>query len=122
MFTDRMVSMQGGTPPYAYYWNNVAGDTLRDSLSAGNYQLHVTDKNGCAFDTLFTILDFDTLLLTVYAGKTPCKEVCKGEAMVFATGGLPPYSYSWTNGDYGDREQALRLPNKRQRTAGGGSL
>ena len=106
-----MVSMQGGTPPYAYYWNNVAGDTLHDSLSAGNYQLHVTDKNGCAFDTLFTILDFDTLLLTVYAGKTPCKEVCKGEAMVFATGGLPPYSYSWTNGDTSSKAENLCMGN-----------
>lgn len=106
-----LVSMQGGTPPYSYYWNNVAGDTLLDSLYAGTYQLHVRDKNGCTFDTVFTVLDFDTLRLSAYAVKTPCKEVCKGEALVFAEGGCPPYSYRWSSGDTAFKAENLCVGN-----------
>ena len=42
----------GGTAPYTYSWSN--GDTtiLNDSIAKGNYEVIVTDANGCTFDTL----------------------------------------------------------------------
>ncbi|QHS63703.1 T9SS type B sorting domain-containing protein [Chitinophaga agri] len=38
----------GGTPPYTYTWNNVAGSTTISNLQAGTYQLVVSDNTNCA--------------------------------------------------------------------------
>ncbi|MBL4755042.1 MAG: T9SS type A sorting domain-containing protein [Flavobacteriales bacterium] len=39
----------GGTAPYAYIWNDLANSTTADlsNLTAGNYNVTVTDANGC---------------------------------------------------------------------------
>ena len=57
------VMIGGGTPPYSYDWSN--GDTgpLADSLSAGSYQLEVTDSLGCTF-FLVTSVPEDTMMTT----------------------------------------------------------
>ncbi|MEM8906787.1 MAG: gliding motility-associated C-terminal domain-containing protein [Bacteroidota bacterium] len=44
------VSVMGGTSPYLYNWGDLAGTNDpedRNDLSVGNYQLTVTDDNGC---------------------------------------------------------------------------
>jgi subtilisin-like proprotein convertase family protein len=39
--------VNGGTPPYQYFWNTGDSLAILDSLSAGNYTLEVLDTNGC---------------------------------------------------------------------------
>lgn len=36
-----------GTSPYTYEWSNGETDACNESLSLGNYQLTITDSNGC---------------------------------------------------------------------------
>ena len=51
-----VASVQGGTPPYAYQWNdpNNQTDSMAVYLNTGWYQLTVTDSNGCVFsDSVF---------------------------------------------------------------------
>ena len=45
----------GGTPAYAYNWSNGATTSTVNGLVAGNYQLTVTDANGCTSTANFTI-------------------------------------------------------------------
>jgi gliding motility-associated-like protein/uncharacterized repeat protein (TIGR01451 family) len=42
----------GGTAPYTFVWSNGDTNQTNDSIPKGNYQLTVTDANGCSFDTL----------------------------------------------------------------------
>lgn len=49
------VSPTGGTPPYAYAWNDGATTADRYGLSAGSYALRITDANGCSLELFFVL-------------------------------------------------------------------
>ena len=51
------------------------------------------DTNGCEIDTILTLLQFDSLDVDCEIIKTPCVEVCLGEAIVSVKGGKPPYTF-----------------------------
>ena len=57
------VNITGGTPPYIYEWSNGESTMNLNDLSAGKYQLQVTDKNQCArsqeFLAYYTVKDFE---------------------------------------------------------------
>lgn len=51
-----VASVQGGTPPYSYLWNdpNNQTDSIASNLNTGWYELQVSDSNGCVFtDSVF---------------------------------------------------------------------
>ncbi len=89
-------SPSGGVPPYSFIWSPTGQTTaLASNLSAGNYNVFITDANGC------TVLDAVTITKqaspTVFAGAN--KSFCEGEGGVMidatASGGLPPYYFVW---------------------------
>src|SRR5690554_1508663 len=43
------VGVDGGTSPYTYSWSNGATTEILDGVTAGSYELTVTDDNGCTF-------------------------------------------------------------------------
>jgi len=51
------VNATGGVPPYDFLWSNGETDASAENLSAGNYQITVTDSNGCWLVTSVTIQD-----------------------------------------------------------------
>ncbi|RMF23363.1 MAG: hypothetical protein D6765_13195, partial [Bacteroidetes bacterium] len=42
-----LVVVEGGTPPYEYYWSNGAEGPVLTGLEAGTYSLLLTDAEGC---------------------------------------------------------------------------
>nr|WP_294785588.1 gliding motility-associated C-terminal domain-containing protein [uncultured Flavobacterium sp.] len=58
------VNVSGGTAGYTYYWNTnpVQSTATASNLASGNYNVLVTDANGCFISESFTILDGDTLV------------------------------------------------------------
>jgi gliding motility-associated-like protein len=92
----------GGTPPYTYSWSPEPGggqDTPQATgLCAGVYELTVADATGC--DVLLEITITDPLPITADVVVSPagCNAACDGTAVVTATGGTPPYAYSWSPG------------------------
>ncbi|MCR9173489.1 MAG: T9SS type A sorting domain-containing protein [bacterium] len=54
-----VVSMQGGTAPYSYQWDDPATTTSAtvNGLCAGTYQVIITDDNGCTSTMDVTILN-----------------------------------------------------------------
>src|SRR5258706_1712564 len=93
----------GGCPPYTFNWTpNVSNVDSAVNLCAGSYMLTVTDVNGCSFTDTLTVTEPDTVLalITVVilnAGNPiSCFGVCDGTAYVTASGGAPPYVYSWS--------------------------
>jgi gliding motility-associated-like protein len=92
--------VQGGTPLYSYSWSS--GSSQKDifNITAGTYVMTVTDANSCNL--------YDTIQVTepgfvdVNAVITPvnCYGESTGEIDIIVTGGIPGYSYFWTNSDY----------------------
>ena len=91
------VTATGGTAPLNFSWGagNPTTEDL-DMLSAGNYQLTVTDANGCTASTA-TVTITEGASLTLNTSSTPETSVGNdGSATVVASGGALPYTYSWS--------------------------
>jgi uncharacterized repeat protein (TIGR01451 family)/gliding motility-associated-like protein len=91
----------GGTPPYTYVWSP-GGETTQTitGLSAGTYTVTVTDANGCIATASTTVNPGSCRDLAANASSTPvsCNGGNDGTATVGVTGGLGPFSYSWSPG------------------------
>ena len=96
------ISATGGSLPYAYSWTT--GDTTQSisGLAAGTYNYHVSDTNGCVFQTNFTIGSPAALTISHttsdYNGYGISSEGANdGTIDITVGGGTTPYSYSWNN-------------------------
>lgn len=82
----------GGSAPYTYTWSGTAQTTsIATGLSAGSYTVSVSDLNSCQTRTL----SFNTpTTLSLSALGSSCMPTSSANA--FASGGLAPYTYTWT--------------------------
>ncbi|MGW8123323.1 PKD domain-containing protein [Roseivirga echinicomitans] len=92
------LSVTGGTAPYTYAWNN--GRTTEDvsSLTAGNYQVVVTDARGCAISVPFTIGSPTVLQANAAIVNITCNGAADGAIDLSVSGGTAPYTFLWANG------------------------
>jgi outer membrane protein OmpA-like peptidoglycan-associated protein len=89
----------GGVAPYNYKWNNgTAAQDLID-VKAGAYSVLINDANGCKDTIKATINQNTSLVAKVEAEKNiKCNGEKKGAIDISVSGGVPPYSYKWSNG------------------------
>ncbi|MGB3949337.1 MAG: PKD domain-containing protein, partial [Bacteroidia bacterium] len=94
-------TINGGTPGYSYLWTPGASTINNISnLATGNYTLQVTDLNSCVELDSFTVSQpTSNLAVSTIAVPTTCFNGNNGSATANATGGNPPYSYSWMPGN-----------------------
>jgi gliding motility-associated-like protein len=90
----------GGVAPYHYLWNT--GDTNRvlTGLSAGTYEVTITDARGCS-RTVEGVVGGPHLPLSLKAQLKPseCLKGSGGSIELFPFGGTPGYTFRWSNGD-----------------------
>lgn len=94
---DATVTVLTGTAPYTYQWDTAAASqttAMATGLSAGNYNVSVTDTTGCSLATQVSVSDSGTLNATVSSTDASCGGN-NGDATVNASGGMMPYTYSW---------------------------
>lgn len=93
------LSVNGGTPPYTYTWSN--NDTTQDiaHLAAGNYTVTITDNNQCSVSKTYTVHENNSLQATLSSSILECYEEGEGTINLSVSGGTPPYTYAWSNGD-----------------------
>ncbi|MEN8226651.1 MAG: gliding motility-associated C-terminal domain-containing protein [Bacteroidota bacterium] len=112
------ISPGGGTPPYTFSWSGAtSGYTSTDedpvNMPADEYSLVITDSRGCnqLFSSLFTITE-PTPLIFILDGSSDvsCFGGNDGAANVTVSGGVSPYSFSWT-GDGSGHSSAMEDPN-----------
>ncbi|MFM7015046.1 MAG: beta strand repeat-containing protein, partial [Bacteroidota bacterium] len=92
------VSIGGGVSPYSYLWSNNATTSTISNLSAGTYDLTVTDNNNCVLNRSYTITEPTMLNLNINSSNVLCYGGNTGSASGIATGGTTPYSYVWSTG------------------------
>ncbi|MDW8333076.1 MAG: SBBP repeat-containing protein, partial [Bacteroidia bacterium] len=92
------VTPSGGTPPYNFSWSNGQNTEDLSDLTAGDYQLTITDANGCQSTFASIAVSQPDAPLSI-ASATITDVLCHNEATgaidVTIAGGTPPYSFSW---------------------------
>ncbi len=89
-------SPSGGTAPYSYSWSNGGTTPTISGLTAGSYNVVVTDDTNCTASANVTINEPSALTVNV-TGVDPVNGN-DGSATANPSGGTAPYSYSWSNG------------------------
>jgi len=110
---DATINSTGGTPAtvgqaYTYMWLDAAFVPLAPAqttvtasgLSAGIYNVIVTDSIGCADTTVVIVNNTDAPVIALDSiNHVSCFGACDGEIFVSVTSINPPVAYLWSNGD-----------------------
>jgi gliding motility-associated-like protein len=94
------IDVNGGTLPYTYDWSNNASSEDLTGLTAGAYDVTVTDFNGCEVTYATTITQPDSLMVSGIAYAANCGSPT-GTISVTVSGGTNPYTFDWSNGATG---------------------
>jgi gliding motility-associated-like protein len=101
------LDISGGLAPYSILWTDGLGLNSTDEdlsgLSAGTYQVSVSDSNGCLAVASITLSTPPSIQLTastttVGAYNTSCQLSEDGNIDLSVDGGAAPYTFSWSNG------------------------
>jgi PKD repeat protein len=101
-----ITSVTGGTAPYIYAWTAsgggsgiTAGAPNQGGLTAGTYDLTVTDAHGCQITGSWTLTQPAALAVTVTADDNLIGSCKPAQLLATVTGGIEPaggYLYSWS--------------------------
>ncbi len=92
------VNVSGGTTTYNYLWNGGAITQDRSGLTAGSYNLTVTDANSCSATVAATITEPAAISISHTSGNVLCNSGNTGTVTLTVNGGTTPYTYLWSNG------------------------
>ncbi|HEY4800246.1 MAG TPA: SprB repeat-containing protein, partial [Bacteroidia bacterium] len=92
------LTVSGGTFPYHFNWSN--GINVEDQyyLSDGTYSVIVTDANSCTVSAITSISRPDTIKSTGTKTDVTCNGSSTGSINITVSGGVLPYTFSWSNG------------------------
>lgn len=106
------VNITGGRPDYTYSWvgpnGYISSNQNIDSLSAGTYQLEVSDASNCTdvFDVI--ILQNDEITIDVIATEIECYGDNDASIIINnIAGGVSPYTIAWSNFGTGNSQTNL---------------
>jgi gliding motility-associated-like protein len=89
----------GGTPAYTYEWSTTETVNNLTNLCTGTYILTLTDSHSCKDTISVDLIQPTALALNINnIVNVNCFGDSTGTANAFATGGVPPYSFEWSNG------------------------
>ncbi len=101
-----ITSVTGGTAPYIYAWTVsgggsgiTAGAPNQGALTAGTYEVTVTDANGCQLVRSWTLTQPTALAVTATANDNLIGTCSSAQLNATVTGGVMPaggYLYSWS--------------------------
>ena len=87
-------TIESGQAPFVYSWmtpNGNSSEPVLDNLTAGEYNLTVTDANDCTTTESFVLSEPTELT---------CSIIQELDALTsIGVGGTAPFSYQWSNGD-----------------------
>ena len=95
------VSVVGGSPSYTYAWSSGGTGTVEGQLTAGSYDVTVTDADDCSVVASVVITESSNSLIAnaSQSRAVTCQGGSDGIATATAIGGSMPYSYAWSTGE-----------------------
>ena len=104
-----LLNISGGTPVFSVNWDNgfendivnnlSLGPQIISGLSAGDYNLTITDNNSCEYSLTITINEPDSIEFSANNHISPlCFDSDEGSVLISVLGGTASYSFNWTNG------------------------
>ncbi len=104
----------GGTTPYKFAWSNGQNTEKLEKIPAGNYQLIVTDANGCQKKDSIKIIGLEEIkveMSIVHASCNNGKDASAEIAKIFSgtkNTNINEYNYKWSNGSSNAQTTALQ--------------
>ncbi len=97
MVGELLATTTGGTSPYQFAWSN--GTQLNPAVNLGqnSYTLTITDANGCSLVATANVPFVSGISLLVQKQNVSCYGTNDGAITVTPSGGISPYSYTWSN-------------------------
>ncbi len=102
--TGSAIATASGTGPFTFTWTPattslVSGaTTTATGMSSGNYNISVTDANGCITTQTLNIAQPPATTVTQNVSSLACFSVCNGSITVLPSGGTPGYTFTWSPG------------------------
>ena len=93
-----LATTTGGTGNYSYLWNNGLNTPTVFGIAAGNYQVTVTDSNGCNGVRFVTVNEPEVLNAEGIVTHPGCEGGTTGSIELIVEGGTAPYHYAWDTG------------------------
>jgi hypothetical protein len=93
-----------GVAPYTITWEDGATTEDRSGLTAGNYRVTVSDASGCS-----TSLNISVFKKQLQVSSIVTQPTCSGDlgSISVTPTGVPPYTYTWSNGETGSSIDGL---------------
>ncbi|MEN0003837.1 MAG: proprotein convertase P-domain-containing protein, partial [Bacteroidota bacterium] len=93
------LNVAGGVGDYTFEWNTQDNAASIEDLTAGIYNLTVTDENSCVFEADYTITEpAAALQVSLMQTLEGCFGNAGSEVSATATGGTGEYTYLWEDG------------------------
>ena len=94
------ITVNGGNPSYNFLWSNGATTEDITGIVAGTYNVAITDSKGCTTSVGATISQPLPLFVNVASyHDLLCYNDSSGSIDITANGGVPPYSFVWSDGE-----------------------
>ncbi len=91
------LSVSGGTRPVSFIWNTGETERNLENISAGNYNVTITDYQLCTFSNSYQLNSPEEIKLS-YVAEDPVDEQNNGSILLTVTGGVGSYTYTWDSG------------------------
>ncbi|MBI2271497.1 MAG: gliding motility-associated C-terminal domain-containing protein [Bacteroidetes bacterium] len=102
-----VVAPTGGAGTYTYSWSGGFTTATITGLSAGTYDLTITDASSCTQTASFPVSNNNAPALTLAIQDLGCNSICNGSTVATPSGGLAPYVMSWSTGATGNTASSL---------------
>ncbi len=111
-FDDRIgtigLELRGGIPPYEYAWSTGVNTPFLTGLSAGIYEVTISDANGCILiveQEIFT--PSELVVQEVITINESCEDAIDGIISLAVSGGFGDLEYEWNTGESGSSIENL---------------
>ena len=102
-----VLNTTGGVSPYTYEWNTGATTDNLDGLTAGTYEVVITDDNGCVYNNAITITEPAPIEVASEVETISCFDELDGSIQIDISGGAGDYEILWSNGATSDEIEDL---------------
>jgi len=92
------LTINNGNAPFTYNWSSGSAQQNPVNLSVGNNTVTLTDAGGCIATASVTLTEPTPVLPNAFSNFVSGPGQCDGSGFTNPSGGTPPYTYSWSNG------------------------